>query len=198
MRLRGTFVVAALAATQLCGAFGQQAVSTSSTRSSSGINLAFDAQSGQMSASGYTVRSAAAPASGATTTTGTVNLVITINLVSKPAFSPQIPCAAIVIGGAFDLSTPIIDGGIDTVSNNAVVDLKAKTATCMLSIPYEWTLPPDASASEALFLGFAAASVEHDADHHRDVTRRSTIQVAGPLPLPPSGTTTTLAFATSL
>ena len=84
------------------------------------------------------------------------------------------------------------------VSNNAVVDLKAKTATCMLSIPYEWTLPPDASASEALFLGFAAASVEHDADHHRDVTRRSTIQVAGPLPLPPSGTTTTLAFATSL
>jgi hypothetical protein len=89
----------------------------------------------------------------------------------------------------------VIDGGIDTASNFAIVDGKSKTATCALSIPYEWTLLSDSSAAEGLIVGFAAASVDHE---HGDATRRSTIQLGGPLPLPPSGTTTTLAFTTTL
>jgi hypothetical protein len=196
MRLRGMITAAVLAAAQLGVVSAQQAVVNSPTRPSPGINLAFDAPHGQLIASGYAVRSAAVPTSGTATVTGTVNLVITINLVSRISSGSQIPCGAIVIGGEVDLSTPVVDGGIDTVSGNAVVDWKAKTATCTLSIPYEWTLVPDASAAEGLLVGFAAASVDHDHDH--DVTRRSTIQLGGPLPLPPSGATTTLAFTTSL
>jgi hypothetical protein len=196
MRLRGMIVVVALAAAQMGMAFPQQAVANSPTRPASGINLSFDAPHGQLTASGYAVRNQAAPTSGTATVTGTVTFVITINLVSKFNANSQIPCGAIVIGGEVDLSTPVVDGGIDTVSGTATIDGKAKTATCTLSIPYEWTLVPDASAAEGLLVGFAAASVDHDHDH--DVTRRSTIQLGGPLPLPPSGTTTTLAFTTSL
>jgi hypothetical protein len=192
MRLRGLAVVAALVAAQLGVALGQQAVSNSPTKTPSNLSVAFDAVHGQLTASGYAVRSTAAPAGGTSTVTGTLSLTITINLVSKLGPDTHIACGAIMLGGEVDASTPIIDGGIDTASGRADVDWKAKTATCTLVIPYEWTLITDPSASEGLIVGFAAASVDHD------VTRRSTIQVGGPLPLPPSGTTTTLAFTTTL
>jgi hypothetical protein len=127
-----------------------------------------------------------------TSVTGTVNVAITINLVSALGPNTRIPCSAIVLGGEVDLSTPVLAGGIETASGGAVVDAKAKTATCVLSIPYEWTLVSDSSAAEGLLIGFAAAEVEHD------VTRRSTIQLGGPLPMPPTGTTINLAFTTTL
>ncbi|MGB6687776.1 MAG: hypothetical protein WBE76_08025 [Terracidiphilus sp.] len=114
-------------------------------------------------------------------------------MASKVGRDTQIPCAAIIIGGEADLSTPVVDGGIDTASSAAMVDWKTKTATCTLNIPYEWTLVTDPSAGEGLFIGFAAGEVGRN-----DVTLRSTIQIGGPLPLPASGTTTTLAFTTTL
>lgn len=195
MHLRGFAIVALLAVAQTGAAFGQQAVATSPTRTPSGINLSFDAQHAQLTASGYTVKSSTTSVPGTTTVTGTVNLTIVINLVSKIGDSDRIPCGAIVIGGEVDLTVPVIDGGIETASSYATVDRKSKTATCTLSIPYEWTLLPDASATEGLIIGFAAASVDHE---HWDSTRRSTIQIGGGLPLPPSGTTTPLAFTTTL
>jgi hypothetical protein len=195
MHLRGFAIVALLTSAQMAAAYGQQAVSTSPTRTPTGINLSFDAVHGQLTASGYTVRSQTTPVPGTSNVTGTVNLTITINLVSKIGADDRIPCGAIVIGGEIDLSVPIVDGGIETASAYATVDRKAKTATCTLSIPYEWTLVTDSSATEGLLIGFAAASVDHD---HWDTTRRSTIQLGGGLPLPPAGTTTTLAFTTTL
>lgn len=194
MRLRGFFVVAALVAAQLGVALGQQAVPTTKTQAPAGLSLSFDALHGQLTASGLAVRPhPLTTPTGASSVTGTVNLTITINLVSKIGHEARIPCAAILIGGEADTSTPIIDGGIETASGEAMVDWKAKTATCTLSIPYEWTLVTDAAAGEGLFVGFAAADVDH-----WDNTRRSTIQIGGPLPLPPTGTTTTLAFTTTL
>jgi hypothetical protein len=192
MRFRGLAIVAALGAAQLGVALGQQAASTSPTRTSSNLSFAFDAQQGQLTATGYAVRSQTASVGGTSSVTGTLNLTITINLVSKLGPDPHIPCSAIMLGGEVDLSTPIIDGGIETASDRATVDWKAKTATCTLSIPYEWTLVTDPSAGEGLIVGFGAAIVDHD------VTRRSTIQIGGPLPLPANGTTTTLAFTTTL
>ena len=194
MRLRGIFVVAALAAAQLGVAVGQQAASSTKTSAPGGLSLAFDAVHGQLTASGYTVKAhPLTTPTGASSVTGTVNLTITINLVSKIGHEARIPCAAILIGGEADTSTPIVDGGIETASGDAMVDWKAKTATCTLSIPYEWTLVTDPAAGEGLFVGFAAADVDH-----WDNAKRSTSQIGGPLPLPPTGTTTTLAFATTL
>jgi hypothetical protein len=194
MRLRGILVVAALAAAQLGVALGQAATTTKTTApSSSGISLSFDAPHGQLSASGFTLRPHPLTASPTSSVTGTVSLTITINLASKVAHDTQIPCGAIIIGGEADLSTPIVDGGIDTASSVAAVDWKTKTATCTVNIPYEWTLITDPSAGEGLFIGFAAAEVGRG-----DTTLRSTIQIGGPLPLPASGTTTTLAFTTTL
>ncbi len=192
MRLRGFFVVAALVAAQLGVAVGQQAATTAKTQAPSGLSLSFDALHGQLTASGYTVK--AHPLQATTTSvTGTVNLTITINLVSKTGHWTRIPCAAILIGGEADTSVPLVDGGIETASGDAMVDWKTKTATCTLSIPYEWTLITDASAGEGLFVGFAAAEVGQG-----DNTTRSTIQIGGPMPLPATGTTTTLAFTTTL
>lgn len=197
MHLRGFAIVAALVSAEMCAAFGQQAVTTTPTRTPSGINLSFDALHGQLTASGYAVKSSTTQGSGTTSVSGTINLSITINLVSKISGDTRIPCAAIAIGGEVDLSTPVIDGGIETASSFAMVDGKTKTATCTLSIPYEWTLVTDPSAADGLVIGFAAAIVDHDHDRD-DMTRRSSIQLGGPLPLPPSGTTTTLAFTTTL
>jgi hypothetical protein len=193
MRLRGIFVVAALVA-ELGFGYGQQAASTTKTQASSGLSLSFDALHGQLTASGFAVRPhPLTTPSGTSSVTGTVNLTITINLVSKFGRDARIPCAAIVIGGEADTSVPVVDGGIETNSGDAMIDWKAKTATCALSIPYEWTLISDPSAGEGLFIGFAAAEV-----NRFDATGRSTIQIGGPLPLPPTGTTTTLAFTTTL
>jgi hypothetical protein len=194
MRLRGLFVVAALVAAQLGVALGQQAASTTKTQAPSGLSLSFDALHGQLTASGYSVKAHPLQApSGTSSVTGTLNITITINLVSKFDRGTRIPCAAIAIGGEADTSVPVVDGGIETASGEAMVDWKAKTATCTLSIPYEWTLITDPSAGEGVFIGFAAAEV-----NRFDVTGRSTIQIGGPLPLPPTGTTTTLAFTTTL
>lgn len=194
MRLRGFFAVAALVAAQLGVALGQQAAPTTKTQAPAGLSLSFDALHGQLTASGLAVRPhPLTTPTGASSVTGTVNLTITINLVSRIGHEARIPCAAIVIGGEADTSTPIVDGGIETDSREAMIDWKTKTATCTLSIPYEWTLVTDPSAGEGLFVGFAAAEV-----NHFDVTGRSTIQIGGPLPLPPTGTTTTLAFTTTL
>jgi hypothetical protein len=194
MRLRGIFVVAALVAALVGVGYGQQAASTTKTQAPSGLSLSFDALHGQLTASGFTVRPhPLTTPTGTASVTGTVNLTITINLISKTGHWTRIPCGAILIGGEADTSVPIVDGGIETASSEAVVDWKSKTATCTLSIPYEWTLVTDTSAGEGLFVGFAAADVDH-----WDNTTRSTIQIGGPLPLPPTGTTTTLAFTTTL
>lgn len=198
MRLRELAIVAALGVAQLGVAIGQQAASSSPTRTPSSLSVAFDAVHGQLTASGYAVRSQATPMSGTSSVTGTLNITITINLVSNLGPNARIPCGAIMLGGEVDLSTPVIDGGIETASGRAMVDWKARTATCTLSIPYEWTLISDTSATEGLIVGFAAAIVDHDDHGDHDVTRRSTTQIGGPLPLPPSGTTTTLAFSTTL
>lgn len=194
MRLRGFLIVAALVAAQLGVALGQQAASTTKTQAPSGLSLAFDATHGQLTASGFTIKPHPLQApSGTTSVTGTVSLTITINLVSKTGRWTKIPCAAILIGGEADTSVPVIDGGIETASGDAMVDWSTKTATCTLSIPYEWTLITDPSAGEGIFVGFAAGEVDQ-----RNNTTRSTIQIGGPLPLPASGTTTTLAFTTTL
>lgn len=199
MRLRGILVVAALSAAQLGVALGQQAAATTKTQAPSGLSFVFDAPHGQLTASGYTVRAhPMTTPSGATSVTGTLNITITIDIVSKFGRDVRIPCAAIAIGGEADTSVPVVDGGIETASGDAMIDWKTKTATCTLSIPYEWTLVTDPSAGEGVFVGFAAAAVGHDRDHDVDETKRSTIQIGGPLPLPPTGTTTTLAFTTTL
>jgi len=197
MRLRGLFLVAALAIAFAGSAFGQKAAATTTTtKLPAGLSLAFDAPSGQLTASGLTFKAMPKDIPGTASFTGTVNITITINLVSKIGHDSRVPCAAILIGGEADTTTPVFDGGIETASTEAAIDWKSKTATCTLSIPFEWTLVADATAAQGMFIGIAAGDVDHAWGH--DVARRSTIQIGGPLPLPASGSTTTLAFTTTL
>ena len=193
MRMRSILSVAALCASLAGTAFGQEAAAAKAPSTPSGLSLSFDAVHGQLSASGLAVKAKPAVVSPGTTVTGTVNITLTINLVSKFGRGVRIPCGAILIGGEVDTSVPVVDGGIETAANVASLDWKTKTATCTLSIPYEWTLANDSGASKGLIIGFAAAAVGWG-----DVTERSTIQIGGPVDLPASGTTTTLAYTTTL
>jgi hypothetical protein len=194
MRFRGLVVIAALLFAAFGAACGQQAaVSTQTSSAPAGLSLSFDALHSQLTAGGYAVKAHPNQVTGTSSVNGTLNITVTINIVSKFQRGTRIPCAAILIGGEVDSSVPLVDGGIETAGGVAAVDWKTKTATCTLSIPYEWTLATDASATEGIIVGFAAAGVGFG-----DVTERSTIQLGGPLPLPASGATTTLAFTTTL
>ena len=194
MRLRDILLVAAIGAAFTGVALGQQAAVTTLPTASSGISLAFDAVHGQLTASGIAVKAKPLTTLAASASvSGTGNITVTINVVSMFRRETRFTCGAILIGGEADTSIPLVDGGIETASGTAAYASHTKTATCTLSIPYEWTLITDASADNGIFVGFAVAAVSRD-----DVTQRSTIQIGGPLPLPASGTTTTLAFTTTL
>lgn len=193
MRIRAFLSIAALGAAFAGAAIGQQAAATAQPKAPSGLSLAFDAVHGQLTASGYTVKAKPRVVPGGSSVTGTVNITLTINLVSQFHHASRISCGALLVGGELDTSVPVVDGGIETAGTTAALDWKTKTATCTLSIPYEWTLASDTSASSGLIIGFAAGAVGFG-----DVTERSTIQIGGPIPLPASGTTTTLAYTTTL
>jgi len=196
MRVRAFLSVAAVGVALAGAALGQQAAVTTQPKSVSGLSLAFDAPHGQLTASGYSLKPRPLVVPGETTFTGTVNMTITVNIVSTFRRGTRISCGGILIGGEIDTSVPVVDGGIETAGGDATVNWMTKTATCTLTIPYEWSLATDASASQGLIIGFAAAAVGHDRDS--DTTQRSTIQIGGPIPLPATGTTTTLAFTTTL
>jgi len=193
MRIRAFLIAIAVSVAITGSALGQQAAATSQTKSASGIGLTFDAVHGQLTATGVGVKAKPLVVPGGTSVTGTVNITLTINLVSNFHRGVRISCGAMLIGGEVDTSVPVVDGGIETAASTASLDWKAKTATCTLSIPYEWTLASDSAASSGLIIGFAAGAVGFG-----DVTERSTIQIGGPIALPATGTTTTLAYTTSL
>jgi hypothetical protein len=156
-------------------ALAQQAAATAAPKALSGLNFAFDAPHGQLTASGYTVK-ATPNASGSTSQhSETIEVNLTINLVTKFAKGIELPCSALVIGGEVDATNWVVAGGVETVSGWATVSSSTpSTATCKLTIPFEWTLQEDPSASFGLVIAYGAGAVTRDGK-----TLRSTLQVAG-------------------
>jgi hypothetical protein len=175
MRIRTILIVALLDVALSGVTFGQQAAATVAPKATSGINFAFDAPHGQLTASGYTTK-ATPNASGSTVKVSeTVEVTLTINLVTKFPKRTVFPCSAMVVGGEVDLTNFVVAGGIETVSGLATVSSSnPSTATCMLTIPFEWTLQEDPTAVVGLVIAYAAAGVTPEGN-----TVRSTVQVAG-------------------
>ena len=189
--MREILIVALFGAASCCAALGQEAAAI--PKAPSGLNLAFDAQHGQITASGYTLKPASS-AAASTSVTGTVEVTLTLNLVTKFKRGATFPCAAILIGGQIDTGNYILDGGVETASGIANVSEKnPSTATCKLAIPYAWTLQHDSGASNGMLIAFAAAGVNPGG-----ATVRSTLQITGIESLPATGSTTTYAFNATL
>lgn len=192
MQLRAIFIASVLGAASCGIALGQQAAAVAKVPS--GINFAFDAQHGQITASGYTLKAATSSESASTSVTGTVEVTLTVNLVTKFRRGTVFPCAAILLGGQIDTGNFILDGGLETASGVANVSYaNPATATCKLAIPYAWTLQNDSGASSGLLIAFAAAGVTPGG-----TTVRSTLQIHGIDALPATGSTTTYAFNATL
>lgn len=190
MRIREILIVALLSSASCC-ALGQQAAAI--PKAPAGLNFAFDAPRGQLTASGYTLKPAINPAAS-TSVTGTVEVTLTLNLVTKFKKDTTFPCAAIIIGGQIDTDNYILDGGVETASGTAIVSAKnPSTATCKLTIPYAWSLQNDGGASSGLLIAFAAAGV-----NQWGTTVRSTLQITGIESLPATGSTSTYAFNATL
>lgn len=199
MRTSPRFIATSLIAFVLCAASigvahaQQEAATPNLGKVPSGLSFAFDAQQGQFSASGLHMNAAKPKSASITPTTGTIDVTLTINLVSKFSHDTVFPCAVIAIGGVIDLNSATVDGGVETVYGRGMVASPgATTATCTVSIPYSWTLP-GGSTSSGLILAYAAAAV-----HEHGGTKRSTLQVSGIENLPANGTTSKFAFEVAL
>lgn len=168
---------------------------TGNTRSTGPISFNYDAQHDSITAGGLQVTPNIKSNASITPTTGTIVVTININLVSHFAKGTSVHCSLMAIGGILDLNNGTVDGGVETV-NHGATSSGPGSATCTLTIPYSWTLPPDSSADSGLLLIFGASAQE---GHGEDAAvKRSTLQLDGIENLPASGATSKFSFDVTL
>ena len=150
---------AAILAATLVPAFGQQP-EISDTAPMTAVTWSYDSVRGAMVATpaapffipGHFAAQAARPAASPVTTyTGTVDITVTVRLISAAPKGTTINCSGGIglqynvlrVSGAGSVSS----GGIlqTSESNNAVIS--GKTATCSLAIPYSWSVPASSSST---------------------------------------------------
>lgn len=158
------------------------------------LNFTYDAQRDSVSASGMQIKPSV-KSNAITPTTGTVTVTINISAVSHFPHGTQFHCSLTLIGGILDLNNGTVVGGIET-ANGVASSSGPGAATCSLTIPYAWTIPPDPSADNGLVMAFGVSAVsEHEGGA---VVHRSTLQLDGIESLPASGTTQTFTFGAVL
>lgn len=185
--------VCALSATAVCA----QTTTPSSTllKIPPTMSFSYDAQHDHISANGLEVKPSIKSNASVTPTTGTITVAININLASHFAKGTSIHCSVMAIGGMLDLSNGTVDGALET-ANGIAMSNGSGSATCMLSIPYSWTLPPDPTAQSGLILVFGASAQWPHGEN--SIVQRSTLQLDGIENLPASGTTSKYAFDVTL
>jgi hypothetical protein len=192
MRIVPSLIALALCAVSVGTASGQQKAAPAPGKALTGIGLSYDAPRGQFTATGIQIKPSV-KSNVSTPTTGTVEVTINVKLVTKFWRDNELPCAVFVAGGLIDEVTGTVDGGLETVTGEARMT-GVGTATCTVSIPYAWNIPPaDPTSETGLIVAFAVASVDH-----RGTTKRSTLQASGVENLPTNGATTKFTFDATL
>lgn len=195
MRCSPTLLAAALCAISVTTVSAQTTSSTTLRKIPSSMSFSYDAEHDQLSANGVQVMPSIKSNASVTPTTGTIMVSLNINLASHFARGTSVHCSVMAIGGMLDLSNGTVDGAIETV-NGIAMSNGSGAATCVLSIPYSWTLPPDPTAQTGLILVFGASAQWPHEDHA--TVLRSTMQLDGIENLPASGTTSKYAFDVTL
>lgn len=197
MRHSFTLVPAALCVTTLAAAHAQTALPKppAAPRNSSAISFHYDTQHDQVVANGIQLKPAATSAVTLTPTTGTLVVTINITAISHFRHGTSYHCSLTAVGGEVDTTNAVVSGGIETAFGMARWN-GANTLACTLTIPYEWTLVSDPAATQGALLAFGVSAVAPPGDG--GAVQRSTLQVDGIEPLPPSGSTSTFAFNVTL
>ena len=192
MRRSPTLFAAALCAL-ISSVAGAQNAGSGLARVPGHLNFTYDAQHDSV-ASGMQIKPSV-KSNAITPTTATVTVTINISAVSHFPHGTQFHCSLTLIGGILDLNNGTVVGGIET-ANGVASSSTPGAATCTLTIPYSWTIPPDPSADNGLVMAFGVAAVsEHDGGA---VVHRSTLQLDGIESLPASGTTQSFTFGAVL
>ena len=158
------------------------------------LNFSYDAQHDSVSASGVQIKPSI-KSNAITPTTGSISVTINISAVSHFPRGTAFHCSLTLMGGILDLANGAVVGGIET-ANGVASYSGAGAATCTLTIPYAWTIPPDPAAQSGLILAFGVAAVSNHEGNA--VVQRSTLQIDGVESLPPSGTSQTFVFGATL
>jgi hypothetical protein len=198
MRSSPTLFAAALCAVAVTAACAQNAGSAltriPTNELPGNVHFSYDAQHDSVSASGVQIKPSV-KSNVITPTSGSVTVTINISAVSHFPRGTQFHCSLTLIGGILDLSNAAVVGGIETANGTGSWSGPG-AATCTLTIPYSWTIPPDPAAQSGLIMAFGVAAVsEHEGG---SVVHRSSLQLDGIENLPPSGTNQTFAFGVTL
>jgi hypothetical protein len=142
------------------------------------------------------------------TYTGTIDITVTVNLISTLPKGAALRCSGTVdlqygievTGGTLPLLSSLVGAG---TSESVDATVSAGVATCKFAIPYSWTVPASTSTTKITIggitgaVGIAADQVNADGAVVR-VYRSATVQLTGPTTVPQDGTTTTLTASTVL
>lgn len=168
-------------------------VATTSSKLPAALNFVYDAQHDQVNATGIQMKPSAIATSTTTPTTGAITVTINISDVTRFSRGTSYHCSLTAIGGVIDTDNGTVAGGIETANSMATWS-GANALTCMLTIPYSWSLPMDANADSGLILAFGVSAVSKSYGGAAAVVQRSTLQVDGIENLPASGATSTFAY----
>jgi hypothetical protein len=181
------------------------------------VTWSFDPVNGVMKATppaGYVVQGTLEPAAAttatATTYTGTIDVTLTIKLVSAVPQGALLRCSGNV-GIEYRIEEPL--GTLSTLTTGDILEstesvgasVSGSTATCKFSIPYSWTIPASTSKTTVTIQGIVGSvgvsEYVLDTVTGTKVLRvvRSTSQgLTGPATIPQDGTTTQLTASTVL
>lgn len=142
--------------------------------------------------------------------TGTINLTVTVKLISTLPKNAVVACTG-AIGLEYTTMVQVsslslsVGAGALSSTEHVYATLSGSTATCNFTIPYSWTIPASSSSTIVTINGVGGAvGVEAEmADSTTGISllrvlRTTTVEVVGPATIPANGTTTTLTASSVL
>jgi hypothetical protein len=183
-----------------------------------GVTWAFDSVHGKMQATpaapifipGKPDPALIAEANPTTTTyTGTIKMIVTVDLISPIPQGTVLNCNS-GVGLNYEILKAtgtiglINTGGTFQSQENIQVTASGTKATCSLSIPYVWTVPASTATTLVVVQGISG-SVQISAQYSNNsglvptsINRYTQVELAGPTTIPPDGTITTLTATAAL
>jgi hypothetical protein len=187
-----------------------------------GVTWTFDAVRGRMQATPAarvvipgkpSPAKIAAATTTSTTYTGTIDITVTVNLISEIPKGATLNCSTgagldyeVLTGDFIEPGTGTTSGfsGDEQINENVQVTVTGNKATCTFSIPYIWTVPASTSTTLIVVQGISG-SVEISTQYSltnggltTSVNRYTQVDLAGPTTMPPDGTTTSLTGTAAL
>jgi hypothetical protein len=149
----------------------------------------------------------AAATASTQTFTGTVDITVTVNLISALPHGAALRCSG-TVDLEYQVESTSTVNVLSSITGNGYSEsvdaaVAGSAATCKFTIPYSWTVPASNSTTLVTIEGITGAvGIAADQLDSEGVVvrayRSTTVQLSGPVPLPKDGATTTLTASTVL